>query len=564
MFTKTIVEEVISDASQYSLEEMKKIAHTLENKSHFFDEPPGQNPETEDPKYYLRAPRNSIIGRTKSEGKNTDLNDKDDDGVTKSTDFLKVYFPFFSSHLTLPVKPGEEVWTLEADGISYWVTRVHCYIHTEDVNFVHPDRCMVPVAPLPIKTPERIILDAEVNELTRAPNFPDGSAFDARNSDKRDPTEEDILKLDPAQRTFKQENDATGLSHYEVIYESNRESDRIVYEPVPILTQRPGDLVLQGSNNTTIILGTERGYNKETRPDGELSNSRPSDSIPERAGSIDIVAGRGRFLEKDVEGGYDSFNDQNPESGTTRPRVIKNIREDFERDKNPGIDSNIAPDGGHVINVSEGDPDFRDDASRVYVSMKSSPDLMIGAQYPQVPAAGDASNAGADVLPVENKASIIVKSDEVRIVARQDPVGSTGSGNEINGSVKIIKEGVADARDSTGRSVIMMQPDGTIMIDGPKIVLGSGFHAEEDGHGGGQQLCLGVGAEEPLVLGNQLVGILTAIINVLDNHIHPTPAGPSSARIPDGISVAPAGFSGANGDDITDLQCLLSRLGKTL
>ena len=110
----------------------------------------------------------------------------------------------------------------------------------------------------------------------------------------------------------------------------------------------------------------------------------------------------------------------------------------------------------------------------------------------------------------------------------------------------------------------MMQPDGTILIDSPKVVITGGGLAGSAAHGEGTQLSLGRGATEPIVLGHELVGVLTAIINVLDNHIHPSAAGPTSPRSGGYPSIPPnAGFSNKS-SDVTDLQCILSKLGKTL
>ena len=82
--------------------------------------------------------------------------------------------------------------------------------------------------------------------------------------------------------------------------------------------------------------------------------------------------------------------------------------------------------------------------------MNTSGDEKLGLTYPQID--------GASVETVSDSPYVIVKSDEVRIVARKD------STNSINGSIKIVKEG----EDGTDRAVIVIQPDGSIMIDGPK------------------------------------------------------------------------------------------------
>ena len=65
---------------------------------------------------------------------------------------------------------------------------------------------------------------------------------------------------------------------------------------------------------------------------------------------------------------------------------------------------------------------------------------------------------------------------------------------EINGSIKIIKEGVRNSEDGDGQAVIIMQPDGTIMIDGPTIIIGSGHADLEKENGRGTQVVLGRGA----------------------------------------------------------------------
>ena len=105
-----------------------------------------------------------------------------------------------------------------------------------------------------------------------------------------------------------------------------------------------------------------------------------------------------------------------------------------------------------------------------------------------------------------------------------------------------------------------MDSDGTIMIDGPKIVIGSGI---EKAHGEGNQLSLGLGATEPIVLGHELIGILSAIIDVLDGHVHPSAAGPTGPRA-GGTEQTPLGGFSNTGSPLADLQCILSKIGKTL
>jgi len=580
-FTRALVEEVISDVSLYTPELIRETAVRVTNRRQFCDEPPEEIQLTlgEEPVYFLRAPRNSILARPVDAARDKPRHD---------TDSINVYYPFFSSHFSLPIKPGEQVWTFSEGGNNYWVSRVCEPLHVEDVNFTHGDRNILPVVPPPVLAKEEAYLDEEGFEIDRVPRFPNGNNIKNRTSDDPEvPTPEEFALLDQAEFRLKE------LRDYEVISEENLEVGRIVYEPVPRLTKRPGDLTIQGSNNTTITLGTERGYGLEFSADEnpDFSNADPAAdattglrdlALGGGMGAIDIVAGRGRFpltsAEKDYSKIVEASKDADPDASRTQPRIIANMRspseaistkdtdgKQLEVDKNLGIDSDKAPEGANIKDISEGDPDFLYDASRVYLSMRSSPDdfLDLPLQYPLVPAVADVNNVGVEVQPVEDSASIIVKSDEIRIVARQEPLDA-GSEPMIQGSIKIIKEGIPDAEDGSGSAVIMLQPDGTIMIDGPKIVIGSGVPAGEDDNGAGNQLALGVGAVEPIVLGTQLQGILSAIINVLDNHIHPTGTGPSGKRVAGGSEpFGPTNFTNTT-DDITDLKLMLSKLGKTL
>ena len=69
-------------------------------------------------------------------------------------------------------------------------------------------------------------------------------------------------KYDDEHLTFPFLEESAGVdsrSFYDLIHDTNKDAPAISYEPVPRISKRPGDLVLQGSNNSSIVLGTERG-----------------------------------------------------------------------------------------------------------------------------------------------------------------------------------------------------------------------------------------------------------------------------------------------------------------
>ena len=103
-------------------------------------------------------------------------------------------------------------------------------------------------------------------------------------------------------------------------------------EVVPRFIKRPGDLTLQGSNNTLISLGTRRGWTIDDT-DFELSNANPSDETELCAGCIDIVSGRGRYLPL-LPPTDSAVLQPDGEAIRTGPYTIVNSRGITETDKN--------------------------------------------------------------------------------------------------------------------------------------------------------------------------------------------------------------------------------------
>ena len=492
--------------------------------------------EIRNPQYVPRAPRNSLIVRIVSEGK-----DKSEQPL--------IVFPFFPPHIMMPVKAGEQVWII-SEKIStisvcpFWINRVSGWNTYDDINYTHDDRKQVVIEDLTTSEKIDIINDVEESDKT-IPEFPNGGG-NPSNTTLRVPEKENG---DPIE-------DADLSDSYTYILENSTAQKYFVGESVPRFSKRPSDLALQGSNNTLICLGRDRGW-KVGESFGNATESNLSVGAVGQeglgTGTIDIVCGRSRYMPSKPA---DEKIDGDPPLSTSPP-IIENSREYIEVDKNPG-----SRELKH--NPVEGDPDFSFDSSRIYISMKTDGDSNFGLSYPDVPKSGDGSNTGNPVPGVSGASYIIDKADEIRIIARNQPEGSPYPETPaINGSIKIIKEGVADDESGGGRAVIIIQPDGTIMIDGPKIVLGSGI---EKANGEGNQLSIGLGASEPLVLGNELKDLLEKYFNdmkkhfqqVFDTHVHPTGTGPSSPPTSPSTE-AQAACDAAIGDLINTL----SKVGKT-
>lgn len=372
-FLRAVVVRVLNDPTQIDADAEIELQSLVSN-----------------PEFVKKIPRNSIIARIVSSG-------QDRRGGTPV-----IAYPFLPSHISMPVKAGEQVWLLfenpqTGGSLPFWMWRVHEPSHVEDTNYTHSDR------KFSADSTQSTIEKAEASNSDTVPSFPNGAGTANSYTLRGELDYEDIVENDPAIENF-------------------------TPEPVPRFTKRPGDLAFQGSNNTLIVLGEDRAG----------AAQKEDDEKKEGAGAIDIVTGRGRFLP-------DAGSD--PEE--TAPRVIENSRGNLETDKNPGAN-------GNQDSETEGNVDFKRDSARLYMSMKSNvdEDFELSGNYPAKfdEAINDATDA----------ATAVMKSDEVRIIARKD------SEENINGSIRIIKEG----EEGTDRIAILLLPNGTAQIDAEVIYIG--------------------------------------------------------------------------------------------
>lgn len=151
-----------------------------------------------------------------------------------------IAYPFFSQHLCVPVKPGEQVWVIKERNMCYWICRKTSDYEVDDLNYTHMDR------------------------VVNGPSSSSPSAVNAWNNK----TDEGEF---PEGKTQASSKSSVGIdnSYKQILDNSSAYQTQFRPEPVPRLVKRPGDFVIQGSNNTSIILGSD-----------------------ENNGSIDIVAGR--------------------------------------------------------------------------------------------------------------------------------------------------------------------------------------------------------------------------------------------------------------------------------
>jgi len=350
-------------------------------------------------------PVNAILARI--------VSDSQDSGSSTGI----ILFPFFSSCMILPVVPGEHVQVMFPDQshsgntLGYWMCRVQEQGTVEDVNYsVHDRRFLQNYNPQNRSTSERSQESSEV-----APGFPNGAGTESTRT----------LRI----------TGSNAQNPYDGIIAESVAIRNFTFEPVPRLNKRPGEFVLQGKNNSTIILGEDRT--------GPVLRAT-ADAIG-TAGSIDMVAGRGRKLPDPVS--------SDPEE--TAPRLIQNSRSQREVNKTPYMSE------GRQNNPREGDPDFTNDAARILITMQSEADKNFGVTQLSFP---------EDVLvPVQpkdgtpgtlGKSYVVAKADNIRLIARKD--------DDVDGTILIIREGASDDE----MAYFYIDDAGEMQLYSPKMYFG--------------------------------------------------------------------------------------------
>lgn len=347
-----------------------------------------------------------------------------------------IVYPFFSSHISLPIQAGEVVFIIYEDykylgsSLGRWISRPHENYAVEDPNFTHSDRAFdVKNTPAGLEQ----VRQNRQNQSTRidtTPAFPNGADIQNRYSIQPKSNNENPFK------TIRDDSKATKLQKF---------------EPVPRFKKRPKDFVLQGSNNTLIVLGTDRiSEAKSTDQNQTISNS----------GTVDIVTGRGR-----VPNAVDAT--RTTDQTKTSPFIVKNKFNDFETDK-------TTFQRNREVNKNEGNLDYTTDAARIYLTMNSKVDLNFkldpsvanGIQYPD-------NSLTFSQPSLENEkygnSYFLTKADHLRLIARKS------NDLNINGSILLLKEGTRDE----DLSFVYMNKEGKIQIEGNKLYLGKSIQENE-------------------------------------------------------------------------------------
>lgn len=384
-FSRMIVLDVVSDPNTELVDEVRKTTW--------------QSMGVSNMTYADVLPRNTIIAKK----------------VGEDVDPMFV-FPFFPSHLSMPCKPGECVWVMfekpENDSdMAFWFCRITEPHISDDVNHSHPGRSFeVSITP---GTKERL-----KNEKNNLAESGENVWHELRNGP--------VVKQGDDRLTARENVILRGEEEdvFEKLVTQTRASKLMSYEAVPRFRKRPGDIALEGSNNTLIVLGTDR--------------TGPLEKTKNETGTIDIVAGRGQ-TEK-------TFGKQ---ASTTSIKDAKATKKGTEIKK----ELNKSPD---VTEPTEGDPDFKNDRSRVMISQSTLVDENFGL----------GSFNTSLKTPIKDSsdgdAAIVLKSDKVRMIARSDiEIIVTDSSTRDAPNNKKIKD---ESPDTKKWASIIIRSNGDIIL----------------------------------------------------------------------------------------------------
>lgn len=367
-FIRVVVREVIYDPQKLTDDYIAYLRHKM-NVSNI--------------QFAKALPRNTIIGQ-KLIG---------DEGSSSPPMF---FLPWLPPHLAVPCKPGEHVWVFldspdhKLSEIGWWAWKVTGFDHTDDVNHTHGPRDF-----------DREFFKG--NSTKEVADDNEDPVYDFLNG-SGDTTENGERYTLADTRSIQGDYDA-----YEQILTKSKASKLTSYEAVPRYRKRPGDLVFEGSNNQLIAFSTDRngpvavdGGVVEDEDKGAEPEQDPRDIIGPGTGLLDFVVGRGQTDE-------------------TLGIRVENSLERQELGKSEGERVPL-----------EGDPDFKNDRTRVLIASKTMVDRKFGLEdFNSLHLKGEDDlskvkdkGSDEDEFTSENAgdAAAVIKSDKVRLIARSDLV----------------------------------------------------------------------------------------------------------------------------------------------
>ena len=487
------------------------ITKTIKNKNLYTS-----GMKVNDTSLLINMPPNSIIGYTFSE----------------NNPVYTVLFPFSPSHICTPVKPGEKVWFFydksNDSRVGYWLHRKTGTRFTEDVNYTDDAR-------------QEILSIYGLNS----------AETDQQEEDYKIALHSFHSNLNPERGYADQNLSINKIHSYSTAYREEFKGTVAVPN-----YKKCGDLVLQGSNNSKIILTNSdisntseikilSGYKRDF-PHKKFKNTRTVNSLKDlEYEEFDKYQGvlRKRFIFGQSDSSIEVANIDIPIPNIPIPKLTDIIPiEEFIPTLNiPDLSILNIPIPNLVLPKLE-------DFINIPNIFDLIPDLSLDFLQFYADTGGDAVLKSEDVerdgkYKITEPAGLIVKEyqsdqsflESVTPDAREgfglkDSIDHftgnillrTNSNNDILGmsrSAGVDMLGSKVKIDNSTGCKMELSPDGNIIILAQSRPLNAGPHVIL---GGNTKI-----GTEPVIKGDKLISLLSTLIDLVTTSVVPTPAGPS-------------------------------------
>jgi hypothetical protein len=340
-----------------------------------------------------------------------------EENVDKDTNSPVLCFPFFSSHFSLPIKPGEYVWILKENirgaNFYYWMSRKPGFIQTEDANYTNVER--------------NTAIVSMYNEHYK-------------NLKSVSPSDDLVTKS----VSFKNQNANVEVGIENVIKNSIAYNAEFTGEPSPRLSKNCSDLLIQGSNNAGIHLTTEK-FSKNTDPSffSNSSSLNNSNRTP-GSGAIDI------YVNRKHQNLVESLSDKNEKIEKSKISLLQN---NFSNSGLNYTENNKIPDvlsqGNNIASLEIKDDinDAVDVAGRIYLTANSNFDLVFNSNF--------------NVLSEKSGPAAVLFGKHARVVSE---TGTRITSNVGESFIDLDEEGNVVIKAAKGGAYISLRKDGSIAI----------------------------------------------------------------------------------------------------
>ena len=444
---------------------------------------------------------------------NTVISKKITGDFSASEDYF-VSLPFFSSHFKVPVKRGENIWIFpytnkfpgKINSNSFWISRVHGYKVSEDVNYTFSAR-------------DKSASNGIRNYFNEISNESETKSNKKRElkSHKKD-ISGGILK--PIVGFSKEEE----LTFEEAVYLNNSVMSQSL-RAVPSIHNNSEDLILQGSNNTLIELTSQNNLksNLENKNKGEINILSGMGKYE----NLDSIVEIGFFINKIGEVQDDSFAMTIKQNSTIPVEILHIDSQISENFKMPEIYDTLT----NVNNLT----DFRlksllNDASRITLSENYSyfNDSITTQNIPYYEELESIKEINAFLKDENKKKNVFyykpifsrgINSSlpSISLVSSNIEIYSRKEGNNIS-LTKEYELVLNDKEKVNSFSFVRLSKNGDIFIDGSRIFIGSSsIEKTKSGFKNGKGTVIRLGESEEsqsLVLGEQLKVFLQEFLDV--------------------------------------------------